>query len=452
MKKSNLYDVIIIGAGTAGLAAQRLIHKKTTNYLVIDAGPLGTTCARVGCMPSKALIESAAIFHEKQKMEKIGVRQTSKLQLNQSQFLKHVKTLNDIFANGMVEETLKIGKRLILGHAKFTCQKMIEVNGKSYQAKKFIIATGAHAVIPKELENLRSKLWISDDVFKMKTLPKTLGVVGSGAIGFELSQALSRVGVKVTVFGFRRGFAGIEEPELKLEAEAAFSKELNLVEDEVISGKHQNGKFKLKTKNKTYSFDKVLVATGRRPNVENMGLENFKINFSSRRNIQFNPKTGRIKNTPLYVAGDVSDYANIQHEASLSGRIAGLNVLNKKDQNYDRFVSLKIAFTDPQLVHVGQTKNSLTANKIKFKTLRINLEKQSRSRIQFNNKGKVFIYIDPKNERILGAEIFIPHGEHLGHYLALAVTHKMTVKDLLKTPYYHPVVLEGLSAALKRFK
>ena len=450
MRKSKIFDVIIIGAGTAGLAAQRLIHKKTKNYLVVDSGPLGTTCARVGCMPSKALIESANFFHEKQKMAKVGVQNTSKLHVNQKQFLKHVKDLNDIFADSMVEETLKIGKRLILGKAQFIDQETIRVNQKLYRAKKFILATGAHAIIPEELENLKAVLWTSDDIFKMKKLPKSLGVVGSGAIGFELSQALSRLGVKVTVFGFKRGLVGIEEPEIRLEAEKLFSQEINLFEDEVISGTHKNGKFQLKTKTKSYSFEKVLVATGRHPNTENLGLENFKIAYGKKGNIQFNPKTGRIKNTCLYVAGDVSDYANIQHEASLSGRIAGLNVLIPKDQNYERFVSLKIAFTDPQIVHVGQTKNSLDLRKIKYQTITINFEKQSRARIQMNNKGKVFIYIDPKTKKILGAEIFIPNGEHLGHYLALAVTHKMTVKDILKSPYYHPVVLEGLSAALKR--
>lgn len=452
--KTKIYDVIIIGAGTAGLAAQRVIAKKTKNYLLIDHGPLGTTCARVGCMPSKVLIESAALFHDRHLQSQVGVKSALRLKMDQNKFWAHVRKLNDVFAGGMREETLAIPKaNFILGKATFVDQNTLQVKDKTYKAKKIIIATGSSPVIPDEFKDLRKFLLTSDDIFKIKRVPKKLAVIGTGIIGLELAQALSRLGTKVTVFGSNRGLAGLQDPEIFKLGLELFAESFELIPSEVKAVSKKEKIFHLTTKNrKKFKFDAVLVATGRKPNISQLGLNFLNLPLNSKGALKFNPSTGRIGQTPLYVAGDCSDYMAIQHEASFSGRISGLNALSKKDQVFKRFVPMKIAFTDPQVAQVGQTWDQLTKDKIKFEIAQINFEKQSRALIQFKNYGLGHVYISPKTRMILGAEILSAGAEHLVHYLALAITHKMTVDDLLASPYYHPVMLEGLSRALKRVR
>lgn len=392
--------IIIIGAGTAGLAAQRVLNRWTSDYLIVDPGPLGTTCARVGCMPSKALIEASKIYYQKEKMRKIGVR--ANLKMNQKAFFLHIRRLQKYFSEGMVNETLSIPtKNFIKKSSQFVDKNTIQVGTKKYRADFFIIATGSRAKVPSQWLHLKEDLWISDDVFKPNKVPKSLAVVGAGAIGLEIAQAYARIGTRVTVFGARRAFGGLKDKEAIQYAKKFLGKELKIIDHEVDDLKKVKKRFLIKYKNKNLYFEKVLVAIGRIPNNEslNLSITGLKLNEKGYP-LYYDRQTTRVKNTNYFFVGDNSGYGPIQHEARWAGQMAALQVLEKLVGRPRRKVPLKITFTDPQIVMVGQNSEELKKAKIKFETKSFKFENQSRLLTQLNDKGMVKIHLDKKNKKL----------------------------------------------------
>jgi len=199
-----MYDIIIIGAGTAGIAAYKEAVKHTQNLLIINKGAWDTTCARVGCMPSKVLISAANRMHDIQTAEKVGLSITSKI--DTSQIMQHVRMLRDHFTNAILKDVNSwTAKHKISGQAQFINHNTITVNGQKYQAKSFIVAVGSTPTFdPQWKEQLGDRLITSDQIFELEKLPQSLAVIGSGVIAIELAQAMQRLGVKTTVFARSR--------------------------------------------------------------------------------------------------------------------------------------------------------------------------------------------------------------------------------------------------------
>ncbi|RYZ95006.1 MAG: dihydrolipoyl dehydrogenase, partial [Proteobacteria bacterium] len=179
------YEVLIIGAGTAGLSAQKEVAKTTDNYLVVDSGPLGTTCARVGCMPSKVLIEAAHIFHQRTKFNAIGASACGS-KLDSAALMRHVRQLRDRFVNGVKKDMEPwMSTHLRSAQARFVSAGELELDGERITADKIIVATGSEATVPAPWRAAGQALHTTDTFFEMETLPASLAVLGAGAIGLE---------------------------------------------------------------------------------------------------------------------------------------------------------------------------------------------------------------------------------------------------------------------------
>jgi dihydrolipoamide dehydrogenase len=195
-------------------------------------------------------------------------------------------------------------------------------------------------------------------------------------------------------------------------------------------------------------FDYVLAATGRTPNVESLDLAAAGIALDAKGVPVFDPLTGQAGDSSIFIAGDVSNYIPLLHEASDEGRIAGENAARFPDvQPGSRRAQLGVVFTDPQIAIVGGgfahlEAHALSAGEVSF-------EDQGRSRVMLRNQGHLRVYGDPDTQRFLGAEMVGPDAEHIGHLLAWALQAKMTVPQMLEMPFYHPVVEEGLRTALR---
>jgi dihydrolipoamide dehydrogenase len=281
-----------------------------------------------------------------------------------------------------------------------------------------------------------------------------VAVFGPGVIGLELGQALARLGVRVVVLG-RGGRVGpITDPVVRSAAIAAFATDFTLdpdahvrsvkrIGDEVeIDYDARSGERRLER------FEYVLAATGRVPNVDQLGLENAGIERGAHGVPSFDVRTMQVGDTPVFIAGDANNDVPLLHEAADEGRIAGDNAARFPHVQLGlRRAPLGIVFTDPQIAIVGGGFAALQAQALAAGE--VSFDDQGRSRVMLRNKGHLRVYANPRTGRFLGAEMVGPDAEHIGHLLAWALQAGMTVAQMLEMPFYHPVVEEGLRTALR---
>lgn len=447
-------DVAIIGAGSAGLSARREVAKETQNYVVIDDGPLGTTCARVGCMPSKVLIQVANDFHRRKKFDQVGIRGGAGVSLDDAAVMRHVRKLRDRFVRGVMSgiEAWR-DTNLIRGRARFVSPNQLEISTadgeESIQAKRIILGTGSTPIMPGAWRSVSHRLFDSNGIFELESLPKSVAVIGLGVIGLELGQALARLGVQVRGFTLDKRLGGLSDPAIQDYAFAAMSDEFPITLAGVDSLTERDGKLWVAADGAEFPFDKALLAMGRRPNVRNLGLEEIGVPMDARGIPVFDGGTFRIEGTPIYIAGDVNAQRPILHEASDEGRIAGFNSVRDTDQCFRRRTLLAITFSDPNIAVVGQTYDELEAEGADYVVGEVTYEGQGRAIVKLKERGLMHVYVEQGTGRLLGAELMAPDGEHLAHLLAWAMSAGLTVFDALSLPFYHPVVEEGLRTALR---
>lgn len=453
-------DVVVIGAGTAGLSAYRNAKQHTPHVLMIEAGPYGTTCARVGCMPSKLLIAAAEAAHSIEMAPAFGVH-SSKPVIDGRAVMARVKSERDRFAGFVVEAVDEIpSDDKIRGYAQFLDANRVQIDEHTIiSAKRFVIATGSRPSYPGVFNNFGDRLIINDDVFDWDDLPESVAVFGPGVIGLEIGQALHRLGVKIKLFGVGGAIGPLTDPVVKDYANTVFASEFYVDTDSNVSDMKKVGnKAELTYTDKqgikhTEQFDYVLAATGRVPNTDKLGLENTGIKLDERGVPLADPHTMQCGDSAIFIAGDASNMLPLLHEASDQGTIAG--------QNAGRFPNVraglrraKIAavFSDPQIAMVGESFNDISKRLGGcdcFEIGEVSFENQGRSRVMLKNKGHMRVYAEHGTGLFLGAEFIGPQAEHIAHLLAWAVQNKMTVPQMLDMPFYHPVIEEGLRTALR---
>jgi dihydrolipoamide dehydrogenase len=454
MDNRRTVDVAVIGAGTAGLAAYRAAKAAGASALLIEGGTHGTTCARVGCMPSKLLIAAAEAAHHVEHAGRFGVHAGSPM-IDGKEVMARVRRERDRFVGFVLKgvEAIPAADQLT-GRARFVDRNTLDVGGVQVSARSIVIATGSRPAIPPILRDLGDRLIVNDDVFSWETLPKSVAVFGPGVIGLELGQALARLGVRVVVLGRGGRLGPITDPAVREAALKALSSEFYLDPDahvsraEVVDGEVEIDYVGVDGDKRTDRFEYALAATGRVPNVDGLGLESLGIALDERRVPKFDPLTGQVGASTIFIAGDASNYLPLLHEAADEGRIAGTNAArHPRVAPGLRRAPLGIVFTDPQIAIVGGGYPQLHAHAVVAGE--VSFEDQGRSRVMLRNRGHLRVYADPHTERFLGAEMAGPDAEHIGHLLAWALQARMTVGQMLDMPFYHPVVEEGLRTALR---
>jgi dihydrolipoamide dehydrogenase len=439
---------VIIGAGSAGLSALRVIRKKTSDYLLIDQGPLGTTCARYGCMPSKVLIQAAADFARRRTFADKGIRHAEQLTCDIPALLDHVRRQRDFFTQGMMDATRKLAgdERLVIGTARFTSPGTITVNGRDIQGETFIIATGSQPRVPDAWTPFRHRILTSRTLFEQQNLPGRIGIVGLGAIGLELGQALHKLGIEVFGFDARHYLGGLSDPAVNEFLSKRIQTDFPLYLGTPAQLRESGDTLIVGSGDHEVRVDKIVAALGVTPALDALGLDAF-IETDDHGNLPFDSHSARVKGHPIYLAGDVNGCRPILHEALDEGLFAGVNTTHDEDASFCRRTPLHITFSDPELAVVGRSFRELSDQD--FVTGRADFSDQARARIAAENKGLLRLYVAPHSGQLLGAEMAIPGAEHIGHLLALACQQQMTVFDLLKMPFYHPTLEEGLRTALR---
>ncbi|MGE0357346.1 MAG: dihydrolipoyl dehydrogenase [Burkholderiales bacterium] len=455
--KSLVVDVAVIGAGTAGLAAYRAARARGARAVIVESGPHGTTCARVGCMPSKLLIAAAEASHAIDHAAGFGVHVEGRKRIDGREVMARVRRERDRFVGFVVKDVEALpAQDRVTGRARLVDRNTLEVDGAlRITARAIVIATGSRPAVPAMLEAAGDRLVVNDDVFSWDTLPASVAVFGPGVIGLELGQALSRLGVGVVVLG-RGGRVGpLTDPAVRDAAVRALSEELYLDPDAHVKRVARTAQgvevayTRVDGSECAETFDYVLAATGRRPNVDGLGLEGLGLDLDDSGVPRFDPATLRIGDTNLFIAGDAANDIPLLHEAADEGRIAGDNAarIPAASERGLRRTPLAVVFTDPQIAIVGKGYAKLPPGS--FVAGEVSFENQGRARVMLRNRGHLRVYADRATGRFLGAEMAGPAAEHIGHLLAWAAANRMTVASMLEMPFYHPVVEEGLRTALR---
>ena len=455
-------DVAVIGGGTAGLGAYRAAKAHNGSVVMIEGGPYGTTCARVGCMPSKLLIAAAESVHQIQKAPGFGVYPQGEIHINGREVMDRVKRERDRFVGFVLEGVEAIpSEDKISGYATFLDNQTLIVDDHTrITAKRIVIATGSRPTYPAVWNELGDRLIVNDDLFEWDDFPESIAVFGPGVIGLELGQALHRLGVKVKMFGIGGQIGPLTDPEVMAYANKTFKEEFYLDADVKVENMQRIDGDKVEIlfinqqgKQERFIADYVLAATGRRPNTDKLDLENTDVERDDRGVPIADHFTLQTSVETIFIAGDASNQIPLLHEAADQGRIAGDNAGRFPDIRAGlRRSSISAVFSDPQIAMVGESYKQLTLRLGTcgcFATGEVSFEGQGRSRVMLRNKGVLHVYGEQGTGRFLGAEMIGPNTEHLAHLLAWAHQNKMTISEMLDMPFYHPVIEEGVRTALR---
>jgi dihydrolipoamide dehydrogenase len=448
MKKSFNYDVAIIGGGSGGYAAARATANAGLKTAVIEGGKeVGGLCILRGCMPTKALLYAAEVKHLAEHAETWGVS-AGKISFDFARVMARKSAQVKNFADYRVQQ-LNAGKfKFIRANAKFLDAHTLQLsNGKKLTARNFVIATGS-SVAPSPLPQLNDVGFItSDDAVALKKLPKSLIILGGGAIACEFAQFFARFGVKVTLIQRSPHILKEFDSDAGMEIEKVFRREgIKIFTNTKLLGARRKGKLKsvsFEQNGKTISIsaEEILFALGRIPNTASLGLENAGVKTES----GFVATNSKMQSSAphIFAAGDCTGPHEIVHIAVTQGEIAAHNIARPKSpRTTDHRLLISIVFTEPQVAFVGLTEKEAKLRGIKFLAASYPFNDHGKSLIMDAKDGFVKLLADPKSGKILGGACVGPVGGELIHEIVVAMAKRMTVHELAATPHYHPTLAE----------
>ncbi|MDQ7989607.1 MAG: dihydrolipoyl dehydrogenase [Candidatus Dactylopiibacterium sp.] len=445
-------EVAIIGAGTAGMAAYRAVRAHTDNLVVIEAGELGTTCARVGCMPSKLLLAAAEAARQAQSATRFGV-EVGSVRVAGDRVMGRLHSERERFVAGVLSEVaMWPAEHLLRGTARFVAPGVLEVDARMrVEAARIVIATGSRPVLPPAWRQaLGNRLLVSDDVFEWRTLPASVAVAGTGAIGLELALALHALGVRVALYGRGANFGTLTDPLLQTRAQEIFGATLPLhLDDSDIEPVLEAGEVVIRKGGSEERFELLIAAIGREPALEALDLAAGGIPVDEKGQIPFDPATCQVDGLPVFLAGDVDNAAPVLHVAAEEGRVAGQHAARYPEVTpRERQTPMSIVFSQPQIATAGARHAELVARGEDFVCGQVSFSEQGRARLAGQAQGALRVYAARADGRLLGAEMIGPAAEHFAHLIAWAIEEGSSVQALLRRPFYHPVFEEGLRTAL----
>jgi dihydrolipoamide dehydrogenase len=392
------------------------------------------------------MIQIADDYHRRKALSAEGIARGEDLSIHIRASLAHVRALRDDFVGGLIADVIEpLGDKFVEGYAEFVEATVLKVGQLEIVADKVVIATGSRPVIPGPWKTLADRYLTTDTIFEQNTLPHDMAVIGLGAIGLELGQALKRMGFNVTGFDRLETIGGLRDPQVSRAAVEMFAEELPVHLGTDAEIETADARLRITAGGRTYSVDKVLLSVGRAPNIDGLHIERLGVELDDRGLPDFDRTTMQVRNLPVFIAGDVADYRPILHEVAHEGTVAGYNAVHDPVLGFKRKTPLAICFSDPNVCSVGASWDNLKDTGPAIGTAEFD---GGREQIMLRPKGMIRIYADAGSGRLLGAEMVAPHGEHLAHQLAWSIQQNLTVFDLLSMPYYHPTVEESLKSAL----
>ncbi|HEX3344674.1 MAG TPA: FAD-dependent oxidoreductase [Polyangiaceae bacterium] len=448
------FDVVVIGAGTAGLAAARAAHGEGARVAVIDHGPLGTFCARLGCMPSKALIEATNRLARTRHAPALGIALDRAPALSWSAARARKEALVAGFVEDVVRETTSSKSFSFLrGAARFLDASTLTVNGRPVLAKQWVVATGSSPVRPDipGLAVAGELAMTSDEVFGLASIPASVGVVGAGAVGIELGQVLARAGSTVHVLGHDDRIAGLGPGPLRDALTETLAREITLHVPAKIEHVRREGQgvALALSGGGVIPVARLLVAAGRRPNLEGLGLSRAGVRVEDGKPVH--DEHLRTTNPSIFVAGDAAGGPAILHVATLQGRTAGLNAAHPdRPVRVPPAPPLRVVFCDPAVATVGLDPEAAAREGRRVCVVTRPFAEQGRARLMDATAGVAQLVVDRATRKLLGFQLVGANADLLVHLASYAMHFGATVDDLLALQHYHPTLAEMLPSLAQK--
>jgi mercuric reductase len=453
--KGDVYDLFIVGGGSAGFAAAIRASELGTKVLIAENSTIGGTCLNRGCIPSKYLIEIANTFYSLKGSPFVSVE---KAQIDMKKVAEAKEELLERLRKEKYWNVLEAYPNIeyMEGRGKFLGKGKAIVGEREVSFWKALISTGSRPYVPpiKGLDTVR--YYTSDSILNIDYVPEHLVVIGGGAIGLELSQAFSRMGSKVTILEALPEILMGEEPELRERLRESLEREgLEIITGAVVDEVRQEGgviyaEVRAGNKNRVIKGTDLLIATGRKPNTEGIGLELVGVKADAKGFIQTN-EFMQTTNKDIYAAGDCVGKFMLVTVAAMEGGIAAENALlgNKREVDY-RHIPHAV-FTDPELASVGLKEEEAIRMGYSVDVRILEFSKVPRALISFKHDGLIKTVIDKETKRILGIHILAPHGAELIHKAVLLVKYGLTLDDVIKTVDVYPTLSESIKLGAQAF-
>lgn len=449
------YDIVVIGGGAAGLTVATGSVKLGLKVAMIEKEKLGGDCLYYGCIPSKTLIHSAKIASLIRRAKEYGLKETS-LNFEFEGVISHVwDVIRKIEKHDDPARFRGMGVEVIFGDPQFVSPKEIIVNGRTFKSNKFVISTGSKAFIPP-IDGLREAGFITHvEVFHLKTLPKSIVIIGAGPIGMEMSQAFARFGSEVTVIEMADRILPIEDEDIAQTLEDSLSKEgiKFLTKTRAMRAYVENGKKVIQTERNGEDIriiaDEILVAAGRSPNVEGLNLEAAGVKYNHN-GIVVNERL-RTTTMNIWACGDVVGPYLFTHMAEYQAGVVLRNAVLKIPTRVDYSVVPWTTFTDPEVAHVGITETEAMGKGLKISIYKHQYSEVDRAVTEVEDSGFIKIITYGWKGKIIGAQIIGPNAGELIAELVLAIKNKLSVKDISSTIHVYPTLALGTRQAADSF-
>jgi pyruvate/2-oxoglutarate dehydrogenase complex dihydrolipoamide dehydrogenase (E3) component len=444
------YNLVIIGAGTAGLVTAAGAAGLGAKVALIERHLLGGDCLNVGCVPSKALIRCARAAAEARDAKNFGIKIDGKVSVDFPAVMERMRRLRaEIAPHDSAARFRELGVDVFIGDAKFTGRETVQVANKKLRFSKAVIATGARAAAPPIPGIDQVEYLTNETVFSLLELPKRLAIVGAGPIGCELAQTFARFGSEVFLVEALHGILPKEDrdaAEMLLKAMKLDGVKLLCCGKDLKLSRSDNGvRLHVESHDRGYDItvDKLLLAVGRAPNVEGLNLEAAGVEFDTKKGVHVNDRL-QTSNSRIFAAGDICSPYQFTHAADFMARIVIQNALFLGRKKVSALNIPWCTYTSPEIAHVGLYEKEANEKEIEVATFTQNLKQVDRALLDGDADGFVRVHVRKGSDQIVGASIVAAHAGEMISELTLAMTARVGLGSVSSAIHPYPTQTEAV--------
>lgn len=445
------YNLVVIGAGTAGLVTAAGAAGLGAKVALIERHLMGGDCLNTGCVPSKSIIRSAKAMHAVLKAKEFGIEvNQADVSANFMLVMERMRRLRSEISHLDSAQRFKaLGVDVFIGEGKFLNQNTIQVDEQKINFKRAVITTGARAAVPP-IEGIEQAGYLTNEnVFTLTELPKRLAVIGAGPIGCELAQTFARFGSEVTLLQSHAQILPREDPDaariIQSQLESDGVKMIMNAKTTQVRKLEQSKQLTISSENQTFHLevDEILVSAGRAPNVQGLNLEKAGVEYDNRKGISVNDYL-QTSNPAIYSAGDICSRYQFTHSADFQARIVIGNSLFKGWSKASQLLIPWCTYTDPEIAHVGLYEHEAHEQNIPIQTFVQELDGVDRAILDGETNGFVKVHIKQGTDRILGATIVAAHAGDLISEITVAMKSGMGLKKLASVIHPYPTQADAI--------